>query len=131
MQWQECSTPLLQAMEHQSASKTFQPHTSNMGHNKRYPTHLVMGACPRPPNDLNQPLVTTKLHNVEMDLEAKAHWNAQHMHQQGAPIQFHGKYWRIFLVPKKVSTNLKYHLLDHMASKVAQAYWASKICSRT
>jgi len=28
--------------------------------------------------------------------------------------------------PKKISTNQKYHLLDHMASQVAHDYWAGK-----
>jgi len=29
---------------------------------------------------------------------------------------------------KKISTNLKYHLLDHMAGKAAKDYWAGKTC---
>jgi len=34
--------------------------------------------------------------------------------------------WRIFLEPKKISTNLKYHLLDHTAGQAARDYWAGK-----
>jgi len=33
-----------------------------------------------------------------------------------------------FFGPKKISTNLKYHLLDHMAGKAAKVYWAMKTC---
>jgi len=31
-----------------------------------------------------------------------------------------------FLGPKKISTNLKYHLLDHTPSQAAHAYWTGK-----
>jgi len=63
-----------------------------------------------------------------MDAATKDHWAHHHTQQQGAPIWFHGEGWRIFLGPKKISTNLKYHLLDHMARKAAKAYWAGKTC---
>jgi len=43
-------------------------------------------------------------------------------------LRFHGEGWQVFL--KKISTNLKYKLLDHMAGKAAKVYWSRKTCFR-
>jgi len=77
-------------------------------------------------DDHDQPLTITEQQNVDMDREAKAHWTEHHTNRQSRQVQFHGKTWRIFLGTKKISTNLKYHLLDHMAGQVVHDYWAGK-----
>jgi len=77
-------------------------------------------------DDHDQPLTTTEQCNVDMDREAKTHWIENHTNRHSQQVRFHGKTWRIFLGPKKISTNLKYHLLDHTAGQSAQNYWAGK-----
>jgi len=64
--------------------------------------------------------------NVDMDREAKAHWTENHTNRHSQQVRFHGETWRIFLGPKKISTNLKYQLLDDMADQAARDYWAGK-----
>jgi len=43
------------------------------------------------------------------------------------PYNFTGKVGE-FSLDKKISTNLKNHLLDHIVGKAAKEYWAGKTC---
>ncbi len=77
-------------------------------------------------DNANDVLTVMEQWNVDMDAAAKEHWAQYHTQRHGAPLRFHGEGWRIFLGPKKISTNLKDHLLGHTAGKVAKTYWARK-----
>jgi len=65
-------------------------------------------------------LTTTKQWNVEMDKVAKEHWTQQQNLNHRNSIRFTGESWHIFLGAKKVSTNLKYQLLEHIAGQAAK-----------
>jgi len=67
---------------------------------------------------------------VDIDKAAKEHWHQQQNQQQRTSIHFAGESWHIFMENKKMSTNLKYQLLEHTAGQVAQTYWAGKKCFR-
>jgi len=57
---------------------------------------------------------------------AKAHWTQQHNATCRHSIRFTGESWHIFVGAKKLSTDLKYQLLDHIAGQAARKYWAGK-----
>jgi len=66
-----------------------------------------------------------------MDKAAKEHWTQQQNQHCCTLIHFAGESWHISLGPKKLSMNLKYQLLEHIAGQVAQKYWAGKNISGT
>jgi len=66
-------------------------------------------------DDMGQQLTTMEQCNVDMDKAAKEHWQQQQHQQQRTLIHFAGKSWRIFVGQKKMSTNLKYQLVEHTA----------------
>jgi len=71
-------------------------------------------------------LTNTKQRNVKMDKAAKEHWTQQHNMNHRHLIRFAGESWHIFAGAKKLSTNLKYQLLEHIAGQAVGKYWAGK-----
>jgi len=66
-----------------------------------------------------------------MDKAAKVHWTQQHNTTCCYSIRFAGESWHIFVGTKKLGTDQKYQLLDHIAGQVARKYWVGKTSSGT
>jgi len=62
---------------------------------------------------------------------AKDYWTQQQNMNRHHSIRFAGETWQIFTGAKKLSTNLKYQLLEHIAGQAVKKYWAEKNSSRS
>jgi len=82
-------------------------------------------------DDTEHQLTNTKQWNVDMDKAAKVHWTQQHNTTCCYSIRFAGESWHIFVGTKKLGTDQKYQLLDHIAGQVARKYWVGKTSSGT
>jgi hypothetical protein len=64
--------------------------------------------------------------NIEMDQKAKAHWQLTHAATRPRQERIFGEPWALWIGNRKICTDIRSAIVDHLHGNAAMSYWDSK-----